>query len=130
MLPEVDARRIAGEVGASYLVRGIVGGFHEEEMPRFEEYARRYMRASARRAPTGRVRRILRPVPVLTSRTRNRAPRARRLVRTKASSGGGDPPPGDDEPPDLDLAALRGFAAASRRQYVHEARRMAARRAA
>jgi hypothetical protein len=63
--------------------------------------------------------------------SREHRPRqARRTVRAGASRDGPQRSGDDDPSPELELDRLRGFQVANLRLYVHEARRLAARRVA
>jgi hypothetical protein len=76
-------------------------------------------------------RRLDRVLLAQTGRGASRERRPRRRVARSSSKSGSDPPPESDEPPpELDLAELRGFAAANKRLYRHVERRIGSRRAA
>jgi hypothetical protein len=129
VLREVDARRIAGEVGVGYLGRGMVSTFHDEEMPQIEKYARRYLRASATIGSSGRMRTSRRSRPRAALRIAPRSGTRRIAARNKSpgSSSTGDDGP-EPEPPDLD--EFDGFRAASSRMFAHVGRRLGAARVA
>jgi hypothetical protein len=96
---EAVARRIAKDTGAPYLGRGIVGSFHAEAEPQMREYARRYLRASAK-AGSGRARTLPIPCPYEVRRIapRSRPQRVAQRNKSPGSNSDGSEPPGGAKP--------------------------------